>query len=135
MASEFESASHDLSSGGSSNDKHPLVKMVLDRLRETRFLEKEIESLENQKSMLQQEIVQQQIYTKYMETADEKAIERIVDYSKRAIESIGSERHSKKQMEASLTSSNVSDSRNSVATSTEEKQEDSTEAIRQDLKY
>jgi hypothetical protein len=37
MASEFESASHDLSSGGSSNDKHPLVKMVLERLRETRF--------------------------------------------------------------------------------------------------
>jgi len=135
MASEFEATSHDLSSAGPSNDKYPLVKIVLDRLRETRFLEKEIESLENQKSMLQQEIVQQtEIYTKYMESAAEKAIERIVDFSKRAIESIGSERQSKKQMETSLSSSSVSDSRNSAATSTEEKQEDSTEAIKEDQK-
>ncbi len=72
-------------SAGSSDDKHHLVKMVLDRLRKTRFLEKEIESLEKEKSMLQQEIVQQtEIYMKHMESAAEKAIVRIADYCKQA---------------------------------------------------
>ncbi|MGH9987101.1 MAG: hypothetical protein ACRD8W_24405 [Nitrososphaeraceae archaeon] len=61
MASEFESASHDLPAG-SSDDKHHLVKMVLDRLRETQFLKKEVESLEKEKSLLQQEIAVHRLY-------------------------------------------------------------------------
>jgi chaperonin cofactor prefoldin len=127
MASEFEAAS-DVRSAGSAIDKDPLVRMVIDRLRKSRFLEKEIESLENQKSMLQQEIVQQtEIYTKHLETAGEKAIERIVDYSKRAIESIGNmEDLSKKQ-----TSSSVSDSDNSAPAATKVNQEISSEAIKE----
>jgi len=126
IASEFEAAS-DIHSAGSATDKNPLVRMVMDRLRKSRFLEKEIESLENQKSMLQQEIVQQtEIYTKYMETAAEKAIERIVDYSKRAIESIGNTEESKKQ-----TSSSVSDSDNSAPAAAKLNQEFSSEAIRE----
>lgn len=129
MASEFESASHDLSAG-SSDDKHHLVKMVLDRLRKTRFLEKEIESLKKEKSMLQQEIVQQtEIYMKHMESAAEKAIARIVDYSKQAIQSNGMEVQSKKQMDASHTSSKVIDSENSAPAATKVNQEISSEAI------
>ena len=129
MASEFESASHDLPAG-SSDDKHHLVKMVLDRLRETRFLEKEIESLEKEKSMLQQEIVQQtEIYMKHMESAAEKALVRIVDYSKQAIQSNGMEVQFKKQMDASHTSSNVIDSENSAPEATKVNQEISSEAI------
>ncbi len=127
IASEFEAAS-DIHSSGSATNKNPLVRMVMDRLRKSRFLEKEIESLENQKSMLQQEIVQQtEIYTKYMETAAEKAVERIVDYSKRAIESIdNTEDRSKKQ-----TSSSVSDSDNSAPAAAKLNQEFSSEAIKE----
>jgi len=77
---------------------------------------------------IQQEIVQQtEIYTKYMETAAEKAIERIVDYSKRAIESIdNTEDRSKKQ-----TSSSVSDSDNSAPAAAKLNQEFSSEAIKE----
>ena len=88
MASEFEAANHNIPRD-SLDDKRYLVKMVLDRLRETQFLKKEIESLEKEKSLLQQEIAQQtEIYRKFMESASEKAIEKVVDYSRRAIQSI-----------------------------------------------
>jgi hypothetical protein len=88
MASEFEAANHNIPRD-SLDDKRYLVKMVLDRLRDTQFLKKEIESLEKEKSFLQQEIVQQtEIYTKFMESAAEKAIEKVVEYSKQAIQSI-----------------------------------------------
>jgi hypothetical protein len=110
MASEFEAASHNIPNDSLDN-KHYLAKMVLDRLRETQFLKKEVESLEKEKSLLQQEIVQQtEIYTKFMESAAEKAIEKVVDYSKRAIKSICTEDLSEKQTEGSQTLPIVSNS-------------------------
>jgi hypothetical protein len=48
MASEFEAANHNIHRD-SLDDKCYLVKMILDRLRETQFLKKEIESLEKEK--------------------------------------------------------------------------------------
>jgi len=61
--------------------------------------------------LLQQEIVQQtEIYTKFMESAAEKAIEKVVDYSKRAIQSICTEELSEKQTEGSQTLPKVSNS-------------------------
>ena len=85
--------------------------MVLDRLRETQFLKKEVKTLEKEKRLLEQEILQQtEIYTKFMESAAEKAIERVVDYSKRAIQSIYTEDLSEKQIEGSLTLHKVSNS-------------------------
>lgn len=110
MASEFEAANHNIPRD-SLHDKRYLVKMVLDRLRETQFLKKEIESLEKEKSLLQQEIAQQtEIYTKFMESASEKAIEKVVDYSRRAIQSICTGDLSEKQTEGSRTLPKVSDS-------------------------
>ena len=103
MASEFEAASHNILNESLDN-KHYLAKMVLDRLRETQLLKKEVESLEKEKRLLQQEIVQQtEIYTKFMESAAERAIEKVVDYSKRAIQSIYTEDLSEKQIEGSQT--------------------------------
>jgi hypothetical protein len=88
MASEFEAASHNFPRDSLDNNRC-FAKMVLDRLRESQFLKKEVESLEKEKCLLQQEISQQtEIYTKFMESAAEKAIERVVDYSRRAINSI-----------------------------------------------
>ncbi len=110
MASEFEAASHNIPND-SLDHKRYLPKMVLDRLRETQFLKKEVESLEKEKRLLQQEIVQQtEIYTKFMESAAEKAIEKVVDYSKRAIQSIYTEDLSEKQIEGSQTLLKVSNS-------------------------
>jgi hypothetical protein len=101
MASEFEAASQNIPRD-SLDDKRYLVKMVLDRLRDTQFLKTEIESLEKEKGLLQQEIVQQtEIYTKFMESAAEKAIEKVVEYSKQAIQSIYKGDLSKKQTEGS----------------------------------
>ena len=88
MALELERTGHNIPNDSLGNTGY-LLKIVLDRLRETQFLKKEVESLEQEKSMLQQEIAQQtEIYTKYMESAAEKAIEKVVDYSRRAIQSI-----------------------------------------------
>lgn len=110
MASEFEAASHNIPNDSLDNKRY-FAKMVLDRLRETQFLKKEVESLEKQKSMLQQEIVHQtEIYTKFMESAAEEAIEKVVDYSKRAIQSICTEELSEKQTEGSQTLPKVSNS-------------------------
>jgi hypothetical protein len=110
MASEFEAARHNIPRD-SLDDKRYLVKMVLDRLRETQFLKKEIESLEKEKNLLIQEIAQQtEIYTKFMESAAEKAIEKVVDYSKRAIQSIYTGDLSEKQAEGSQTLPIVSNS-------------------------
>jgi hypothetical protein len=52
MASELEAANHNIPRD-SLDDKRYLVKIVLDRLRETQFLKKDIESLEQEKSLLQ----------------------------------------------------------------------------------
>jgi hypothetical protein len=110
MASEFEAARHNIPRD-SLDEKRYLVKMVLDRLRETQFLKKEIESLEKEKNLLIQEIAQQtEIYTKFMESAAEKAIEKVVDYSKRAIQSIYTGELSEKQAEGSQTLPIVSNS-------------------------
>ena len=110
MASEFEAARHNIPKD-SLDDKRYLVKMVLDRLRETQFLKKEIESLEKEKNVLIQEIAQQtEIYTKFMESAAEKAIEKVVDYSKRAIQSIYTGDLSEKQVDGSQTLPIVSNS-------------------------
>jgi hypothetical protein len=110
MASEFEAASHNIPNDSLDNRRY-LGKVVLDRLRETQFLKKEVESLEKEKSLLQQEIVQQtEIYTKFMESAAEKAIEKVVDYSKRAIKSIYTKELSEKQTEGSQTLPIVSNS-------------------------
>lgn len=110
MASEFEAARHNIPKD-SLDDKRYLVRMVLDRLRETQFLKKEIESLEKEKNVLIQEIAQQtEIYTKFMESAAEKAIEKVVDYSKRAIQSIYTGDLSEKQVDGSQTLPIVSNS-------------------------
>ena len=110
MASEFEGASHNIPNDSLDHKRH-LAKMVLDRLRETQFLKKEVESLEKEKRLLEQEILQQtEIYTKFMESAAEKAIEKVVDYSKRAIQSIYTEDLSEKQIEGSQTLPKVSNS-------------------------
>jgi hypothetical protein len=110
MASEFEAAGHNIPRD-SVDDKRYLVKMVLDRLRDTQFLKKEIESLEKEKNLLIQEIAQQtEIYTKFMESAAEKAIEKVADYSKRAIQSIYTGDLSEKQAEGSQTLPIVSNS-------------------------
>ena len=79
--------------------------------------------------MLQQEIVQTEIYKKYMESAAEKAIVRIIDYCKQTIQLNGMEVQSKKQMDASHTSSNVIDYENSAPAATKVNQEISSEAI------
>jgi chaperonin cofactor prefoldin len=130
MASEFMVASHNYPCD-SLEDKRYLVKMVLDRLRETQFLKKEVESLEKKNSMLQQEIVQQtEIYTKFMESAAEKAIERVVDYSKRAIQSICTEGLSEKQIEGSQTLSIVSNSKDSAPAASKVNQDTSSETKR-----
>jgi hypothetical protein len=101
MASEFVAASQNIPRN-SLDDKRYLVKMVLDRLRDTQFLKTEIEFLEKEKSWLQQEIVQQtEIYTKFMESAAEKAIEKVVEYSEQAIQSIYKGDLSKKQKDGS----------------------------------
>ena len=138
MAKEFEVASQKQSSTASSSEENlPLVKLALKRLRESRLLEQEVESLREEKTILQQEIIQQnEIYTKHMESAAEKAIERVVDYSKKAIQSISSEKGLGKQIESSgvspiLVPFNVNDSVNSTATPAEENQEVSdSEAIK-----
>jgi hypothetical protein len=101
MSSEFEAASHNIPNDSLVNKRY-IAKTVLDRLRETQFLKKEVQSLEQEKSMLQQEIAQQtEIYTKFMESAAEKAIEKVVDYSTRAIQSIYTDSLFEKQAEGS----------------------------------
>lgn len=57
-------------------------------------------------------------------------IERIVEYSKSAIQSIGSEQEPERQLEAPWTSSNESDSINSAATYIGGKQENNSRAIK-----
>ncbi len=105
--------------------------MVLDRLGETQFLKKEVESLEKEKNLLQQKIVQQtEIYTKFMESAAEKAIERVVDYSKRAIQSICTEDFSEKQIEGSQTLPTVSNSKDSAPATSKVNQDISSETKR-----
>ena len=65
----------------------------------------------SEKGLLQQEIAQQtEIYTKFMESASEKAIEKVVDYSRRAIQSIYTNDLSEKQTEGSRTLPKVNDS-------------------------
>src|SRR5919106_3675951 len=103
MALELERTGHNIPNDSLGNTGY-LLKIVLDRLRETQFLKKEVESLEQEKSMLQQEIAQQtEIYTKYMESAAEKAIEKVVDYSRWAIQSIHPGGLTEKQAEGSQT--------------------------------
>jgi hypothetical protein len=110
MASEFEAASHNIPRD-SFDDKRYLVKMVLDRLRDTQFLKLEVESLEKEKSLLRQEIVQlAMIYTKFMESAAEKAMEKVADNCKQAIQSIRTEKLFEKQLENSQTLPIVSNS-------------------------
>jgi hypothetical protein len=110
MALELERTGHNIPNDSLGNTGY-LLKIVLDRLRETQFLKKEVESLEKEKSLLQQKIAQQtEIYTKFMESAAEKAIENVVDYGKRAIQSIYTGDLSEKQTEGSQTLPIVSNS-------------------------
>jgi hypothetical protein len=110
MASEFEVASHNIPRD-SFDDKRYLVKMVLNRLRDTQFLKLEVESLEKEKSLLRQEIVQlAMIYTKFMESAAEKAMEKVADNCKQAIQSIRTKKLFEKQLENSQTLPIVSNS-------------------------
>jgi hypothetical protein len=71
----------------------------------------EVESLEKEKSLLRQEILQlAMLYTKFMESAAEKAMEKVVDNCKQAIQSICTEKLSEKHLEGSQTLPIVSNS-------------------------